>query len=349
MGRGGTGGTRARIPEQLDEIDAAWLSAALSIVSPGTEVASLEHGSVVHGSLTKVALRCAYAANPAGLPTTLYVKGAFEDHGIPVSMLSEAAFYAVARPLVDVRAPACFAALHDDAQGVVVLEDLTAAGATITDPTRGWSPDAVADGLLQLAGLHARWWGAGAVPGMPVVAGSNALGAVLMAEGYWEACVAGPAGARLPERFVDRRTVAPWIQSLWMLDTQPPRCFLHGDAHLGNTYVDAGGRPGFLDWGGVTAGHWAREVCYFLAGALTPDDRRTNETDLLRLYLDALGTEVHDTPSWEEAWLDYRRHLLHGLLWFLCPPEMQPIEVIDANVQRFSAACIDHDVDRLFG
>jgi len=124
---------------------------------------------------------------------------------------------------------------------------------------------------------------------------------------------------------------------------------VHGDAHLGNTYLDADGRPGFLDWGGVTAGHWAREVCYFLAGALSTDDRRAHERDLLAGYLDAL-TELGVTaaPVADEAWLDYRRHLVHGLLWFLCPTQMQPEAIINANVARFGAAVTDHEAASLF-
>lgn len=339
----------AGIPEGVDEVTAEWLTAALGSSHPGTEVGALTVGDVVHGSLTKIGLTCEYAANPAGLPEALYLKAAFEDHGIPVSVRSEAIFYAVARPVIDVRAPACVAALYDDHHGAVVMEDLVSAGCRMSDPTVAWPVDAVADGLRQLAGLHAGWWGEGRVPGIPALEGSNALGAVLMAEGYWESCASGPTGANLPDRFADRVTVGPWVQELWRLDTEPPRCFLHGDAHLGNTYLDADGRPGFLDWGGVTTGHWAREVCYFLAGALDPETRRRYEADLLRGYLDVLGSAVDDPPSWDAAWLDYRRHLLHGLLWFLCPLQMQPLEIIDANVRRFATACVDHDVDQLFG
>ena len=113
--------------------------------------------------------------------------------------------------------------------------------------------------------------------------------------------------------------------------------------------MTADGRAGFLDWGGVKAGHWAREVCYFMAGALGVEDRRTHEADLLRGYLDALSGHVAGpAPAWDEAWLSYRRHFLHGLLWFLCPTQMQPVDIINANVERFAAAATDHEIDTLF-
>lgn len=337
------------LPQTLDDVTATWLQASLAATFPGTEVAGLAHGEVIHGSLTKARLEVDYDANPHRLPTSLYLKAAFEDHGIPVSVRSEAVFYEIGRPLVDVVAPRCLHAAHDDADGVVVMENLLAREARITDPTEPWSPELVADGLAQLAHLHGRWWGEGLVPGIPDFEGSNALGAVLMAEGYWEECVAGPTGVHVPGPFRDRETTGPWVRELWGLDTQRPRAFCHGDAHLGNTFVDPDGRAGFLDWGGVKAGHWAREVCYFMVGALGVEDRQNHEADLLRGYLEVLaGAGADPVPGWDEAWLDHRRHCLHGLLWFLCPTRMQPVEIINANVARFGAAVTDHEVDSLF-
>jgi hypothetical protein len=283
------------------------------------------------------------------VPSLLFLKAAMEDHGIPVSMRPEAVFYDVARPRVDVIAPAVFVALHDDTDGIVVMEDLEATGARVTDPRVGWPVERVADGLAQLASLHAGWWGDGSVPGLPDFEGSNALGAVLLEPGYWESCADGPTGVHVPAPFRDRETVRPWVETLWRLDRERPRAFCHGDAHLGNTYVTDDGRAGFLDWGGVTAGHWAREVCYFLVGALEVDERRAHEEMLLRHYLDELaGAGADPVPTWDDAWLDHRRHCLHGLLWFLCPTQMQPVDIINANVARFGAAATDHAVHTLF-
>ncbi|MDH3704892.1 MAG: aminoglycoside phosphotransferase family protein [Acidimicrobiia bacterium] len=337
------------LPRSIDGLGRDWFQAALGTAHAGTEVAGAQVLDVLGGSLTKIRVRLDYRSNPADLPSSVYVKAAFEDHGIPVSVRSEALFYDRARPLVELEAPRCLHAGHDDEHGVIVLEDLEQRGCVMSDPTRSWTPDTVADGLGQLSSLHARWWGEGRVPGIPPLEGSNALGAVLLEAGYWESCIDGPTGVHVPADYRDREAMAPSIRSLWDLDDAPPRCFVHGDAHLGNTYTDPDGRPGFLDWGGVTTGHWAREVCYFLAGALSIDDRRAHEQDLLAHYLDSLaGHGVADPPQPDVAWLDYRRHLVHGLLWFLCPTPMQPEAVINANVERFGAAVTDHDVRSLF-
>lgn len=338
-----------RVPDALDGVTPEWLTDALAEGRPNTVVSSVTVEQVIHGSLTKVLLAIDYEANPHEIPTSLYLKAAYEDHGIPTSVRSEAVFYAVGQPEVDVVTPQPYAAVHDDEHGVVVMENVVASGGRITDPREPWSVDLVADGLAQLASLHARWWGDGRVPGIPDFEGSNALGAILMAEGYWEACVGGPTGVHVPEAFRNRERSRPMVEELWRLDTQQPLAFCHGDAHLGNTFVTADEGAAFLDWGGVKAGHWAREVCYFLAGALGPDDRRTHEVELLEGYLGALAAGGVDAPPpWDEAWLSYRRHCLHGLLWFLCPTQMQPVDIINANVERFAVACTDHDIVALF-
>jgi hypothetical protein len=336
------------VPTSLDGVTPAWLTDALVVRQPGTVVSEVRVDDVIHGSLTKVLLAVDYDANPHDIPGSLYLKAAWEDHGIPTSVRSEAVFYDLGQPEVDVVTPQPYAAVHDEDHGVVVMENVVASGATITDPVTPWTVDLVADGLAQLASLHGRWWGDGRVPGIPDFEGSNALGAILMAEGYWESCVAGPTGIHVPEAFRDRERTRPMVEALWQLDTERPLAFCHGDAHLGNTFVTADGGAAFLDWGGVKAGHWAREVCYFLAGALSPDDRRDHEVELLEGYLGGLAAAGADAPDWDAAWLTYRRHFLHGLLWFLCPTQMQPVEIINASVERFALACTDHDVATLF-
>ena len=337
------------IPTSLDQIDAVWLTLALQREHPDTEVAAVSVGEVIHGSLTKALLRIDYDQNPAGLPSTLYLKAAFEEHGIPVSMRSEAMFYDIARPEVEMHAPTAYASVHNEDAGVILMGDLGDEGCTISDPRVPWSVELVRDGLRQLAGLHAQWWGDGRVPGIPDFPGSNAIGAILLAPGYFESCLEGPTGAGVPEGFRDREQTAGWMEHLWPLDEVQPLAFCHGDAHLGNTYVTSDGSAGFLDWGGVKAGHWGREICYFLTGALSIEDRRAHEEDLIREYLTVLASAGADpVPSWDEAWLTYRRHMVHGLNWFLCPIEMQPLDIIMANVERFATGSTDHEAGSLF-
>ena len=121
------------VPAALDGVTPEWLTAALAEGRPGTIVSSLSVEDVVHGSLTKALLALDYTANPHHIPASLYLKAAYEDHGIPTSVRSEAVFYAVGQPEVDVVTPQPYAAVHDDDAGVVVMENVVASGGTVTD------------------------------------------------------------------------------------------------------------------------------------------------------------------------------------------------------------------------
>jgi hypothetical protein len=83
-----------------------------------------------------------------------------------------------------------------------------------------------------------------------------------------------------------------------------PRTVLHGDSHLGNTFIYPDGRAGLFDWQVMFSGHGLRDLNYFLYSALNNEDRKTNERDIFELYLDTLAEGgVQLNP--EIAWNDY--------------------------------------------
>ena len=127
-------------------------------------------------------------------------------------------------------------------------------------------------------------------------------------------------------------------------------CVVHGDAHIGNAYVEPDGRVGFVDWQTVAVGPWVHDVNYFLVSALDVPDRRAHERDLLGHYLKALATFGVSAPGLDEAWSDYRRATVHGFLGWLCNPDVwQPAEVNTATYARFGMAMIDHDTYAALG
>ncbi|MCU1401297.1 MAG: hypothetical protein JWN62_4406 [Acidimicrobiales bacterium] len=100
------------------------------------------------------------------------------------------------------------------------------------------------------------------------------------------------------------------VIALWQTGQQT---LIHGDAHIGNLFID-GNRVGFLDWGLTTIMTPMRDVSYFLGMAMTADDRRGAEPDLIRHYLsvrDALGGA---TISFDEAWQAHRVHAGYTVL-----------------------------------
>jgi len=115
-----------------------------------------------------------------------------------------------------------------------------------------------------------------------------------------------------------------------------PKTLIHGDAHYGNTYTlaDSSG-AGFIDWQTYTRGVWAFDVAYFMGCALSVEDRRKHETQLLQFYLEKLYSAGGPKIPFEEAWLRYRQFFFCGMAWVLCPPEMQPEDTITACAERF--------------
>jgi len=122
---------------------------------------------------------------------------------------------------------------------------------------------------------------------------------------------AGPAGPST----VFAKAVDPDHKALIKLTSgllHEPR-LLRGDAHIGNTYLTPGGDVGFLDWQVARRGNFSLDLGYFLQGALTTDDRRANERELLAEYRDALALPAAELPSQDEIRLRYRASVAHGL------------------------------------
>jgi aminoglycoside phosphotransferase (APT) family kinase protein len=117
---------------------------------------------------------------------------------------------------------------------------------------------------------------------------------------------------------------------------------IHGDAHVGNVYLDALGQPSLLDWQLVQRGMWYLDVGYHIASALTVDDRRRMERDLLRHYLDRLAAAGVDAPSWDAAWLGMRRGIVHGFFLWGITLKVDPA-VTSVLLERLGTAAADHD------
>ena len=193
---------------------------------------------------------------------------------------------------------------------LVLMEDLLARGADPRDATRPLTVDQVARGLRGLARLHSHVLGQGA--GLPALGWVQPFMAV---EGWQAPIKAGiltgleRAAAVVPgevrslsgEELVDDI----WARYVGTL-SEGPQTLLHGDPHIGNTYVLPDGEIGFLDWQVVRRGHWSHDVGYFLQSALTEDDRRRSEADLVEEYRRSLDVPDDSRPTAEEAWLRYR-------------------------------------------
>ncbi|KAK7749068.1 hypothetical protein SLS62_008463 [Diatrype stigma] len=360
------------LPVRPAEITADWLSKAL-----GRPIKAVTIVGEIHGTASKILLEIKEeesepTAGGGGAPPPetphhqrICLKGGFNPElvaihpGLNATYRREAEFYYHVAPLVEMRLPRAWYCGSDavSGQGLVAMADLSAEGCTFGTPLAAWPAARVRAGVEQLAALHAATWGATPAR-FPWLAGDNSSSALgespnplrgmilaLLSPAAWAVRFDAP-GARPPvpeaSGLADRARLEAAFRKLWR--TTDPRfaCVIHGDAHVGNTYVTAAGEPGFVDWQGLHIGSPFHDVSYFVIGALDVEDRRRNELALFDHYLAALAAKGGPELRRDEVWDEYRKHVLHGIAWALSAPQMQPNDVVFAMVRRHVAAVEDH-------
>ena len=308
-----------RVPESPEAIHPTWLTSALSERHPGVRVVAVEIAERHEVTNAHAYLRLRYEP-PADLPERMFCKmlPTTPDRRRAIALtgmgLREAMFYERLAPHVAMRVPIAYTARHDERDGsfVVLLEDLQGTGCDLPDGIVGVGIDAASAALEDLADLHLRFADparrrteAGWVP-PPVFDPSYA--AALLSHGLRNHRDRfNDAFAAIAELYVAQPHA---LHALW---EQGPATVIHGDPHLGNLFFDRG-RVGFLDWGLVSVGNPLRDVSYFLAMALSIEDRRKHERELLRHYLDFCRASGRSWATSDEAWRTHRLHSAYTVL-----------------------------------
>ncbi len=339
------------VPDLLsDALSPEWLNAALGERFPGLRVTKVDKGEVIARVSTNARFRIRCDAGlPPGLPEHLCIKGYFADCS-DAAVLSRSAgepevlFYRELSAGAGIRTLPCVYAGVDPVtrHGVVITEDVLAGGAVFLDALSPYAPEQVAQSLDQLAILHGRSWASAnlqkpwLVPRLDVTMRARGLKEI---KGNFE----GPIGARVPdavrvpELLMERIALLPSV-----LARATPACLLHGDAHVGNLYLDADGRPCLVDWQLVQRGPWYIDVGYHLGCALSVSDRRGAERELLASYLQRLEAEGGEPPSWDDAWRGVGMGMLYGLFLWAITLKVHP-SVTTVMLERLGAAVADHD------
>ncbi|MDB5583895.1 MAG: aminoglycoside phosphotransferase [Bradyrhizobium sp.] len=345
------------IPRSLDDFTPALLTQLLSPRFPGVEVGTVRVDGEIHGTATKARLLVDYMSREAG-PDVMWLKAGWEASSEILSKVGifarEPRVYQELLPTLPmVVAPQCYGARWDDVrlEGVLLMEDLGPAGAVLNTPRSNIAIEQVSAMLAMLGAMHgstsSRRWNAQHQWLWPLFRDAlepdsylRHVSAPASLASYLEMPRARdlPRQARNPEA-VHRAFEATKARGL--ADRQ--RCMIHGDAHVGNSYVDASGKPGLLDWQCVWRGGWAFDVSYYLVSALSPEERRRHEKALLRDYLQRRETAGGPALGWDAAWASYTGYLAYGfVVWLANSVTFQPEEFNAIVATRFAHAMVDH-------
>lgn len=193
-----------------------------------------------------------------------------------------------------------WAGVDDGMFGAVLMEDLSRASVRFCDARTPLRRDEVAAVPDNVALLHAGRWNS---PWLETAAWLEHF-ASPESKGRAYFSMLGPGVIQdfvdtrrrsLPAELADAQRCTDLFWGLVEKSGDGPQTLLHGDLHVGNVYFD-GGRAALRDWQVVGRGSPAFDVAYLIGSAMTIDDRRTSERELLRHYLDALAAAGVTNP-----------------------------------------------------
>ncbi len=266
---------------------------------------------------------------------------------------NEVRFYRDIRPELTVETPRTFASLRDpkSRRFGVLMEDLGARKARFPTACDELTAADMRALLSTLAALHAHFWKSPRLENdLAWVPTSTSGGMFEVFDGLGRELIRAQLALypfkrdliAVLGRELDEMWAATWATQRAMKGE--PQTLLHGDPHIGNTYLLPDGTAGLLDWQLMMRGCFAHDVTYVMASGLPTDVRRREERALLAHYLDALAARgVPSPPSLDATFELYRRNISWGLVigWLITPPQNYGIEITSANVRRLATAAAD--------
>lgn len=307
------------LPGDVDGLTPEWLSRALSGRHPGVRVRAVELLDRTERTNLHARLRLRYD-EAAGAPETIFCKlpPTNPEHRAMIGATGmgtrEAWFYRDLAPLLSMRMPtAHHAEANDTGDFVLLLEDLTARGCAVSDGTWAISADLAAKAIEELAALHVRFQDADRLAAIAPWAAKKRAGSIDFTVRTLRHVIEHHAG-RLSEAYLAvARLFAERpgdVNAIW---DRGPQTLIHGDAHIGNLFVDEG-EVGFLDWGMLCVYSAMRDVSFFLTMGMESDDRRREERTLIRHYVDVRRALGGAPLSFDDAWLAHRLHAAYGVI-----------------------------------
>lgn len=300
------------IPCSPTELTPAWLASVL-----GTEVDDLDVAAIGTGQTgATYRVTATYRDRGCGHPTTFAVKLPAQDdevrERVALGYLSEVEFYSAVSAHVTMPVPHCYHSeiSTDGKDFVLVLADM--APAVQGDQITGCSAVEAGLAVEALAGLHGPSWCETRWSELPSIVMPKP-GDEQAAKGLGDVAVmaADITIDKLGESISaeDRETlkssmslVTPWLMA------EPHRfSLMHGDYRLDNMLFDPERtRVTIVDWQTMGIGLPTRDLAYFTATSLLPEDRAALERGLVDRYHDELLRQGVTGYDAETCWRDYR-------------------------------------------
>ena len=299
----------------MKEIEAGWLAGVLD--RPGLEIDEVE--AVGTGQMS-TSYRVRFRAG--GEQGAVVVKLAATDEnsrntGVGLgAYLREINFYRELRDRIGGPLAPCHLAEYDPEEGWFTLVLDYVEGGVQGDQIAGCTPAEARVALTALARLHAPVWNDLALAAADWINQPNPLNQALLtaiAPGFFERFgdQIKPEQREICERFIA-------VADAYMEDAKPPLGLVHGDFRLDNLLF-TGDDCTVVDWQTVCWGPVMSDASYFMAGALSPEDRREHEQELIRAYYDELLAGGVTNFSWEACWEGYRGGCLMQLVMVIAP------------------------------
>lgn len=355
--------SRDELPIAYEWITPEWLTDVLCKGVPGAKVLDFKFGNADSGTSNRQKITVTYndvGTNAPQLPKKLFCKAAHNlANRIVVGGIgcagSETNFYKHIRPHLNIEAPTCYFGKVDPKtwNAMIILGDLSDSVTEFCDHRTVMTKERAESQLRALAILHGQCYSRPHlvqavkehfIPWRQFFENTNIFGMQDASEAGFRMCedlFPATLYARADE-------IWPGTVKSFDLHDLTPQTLAHHDVHLKNWYVAGNGEMGLGDWQCAVRGHWGRDFAYTMSCALTIEDRRAWERDLLGFYLDRLAMEGGPKIDFAEAWLRYRQQLITALTWWTITinpapdmPDMQPRDTTREFLRRIGTAMDD--------
>jgi Phosphotransferase enzyme family len=343
---------KIEVPRTLEQaLDARWLTQALTPVTGGAPITTVETVEVIRTVATKVRFTVSFDG-ARGAKEAFCLKGLLDvdesmARGGAVTII-ESDFYGELAARLPVRVPECVARVIDrEAQmAVFIMRDLIAQGSHFCSALEPFTPDDAAQSLEQLCRLHTGGVELDQYPWIGRRVAHFARGEILP-QPQLQQLLDGPRGESLPARTKDAGLLMRAMKALAAQDERHPGVLVHGDSHAGNIFRTVDG-PGLIDWQVLQRGGWALDVAYHIAAVLPVDVAEANERALLKHYLDCVRRFGGQVPGDGEAWAQYQTSVVYGYFLWSITRRVDPA-ITNVFVARLGASVTRHESYRLLG